>query len=45
MDIMTVRCKHCGAENRKTQEAYSVKCTSCGGVTVYYVKPRKAPSR
>lgn len=39
MAMMTVICKHCGAENQKDEAQYVVKCTECGKETCYLVQP------
>lgn len=39
MAMMTVICKHCGAENQKEEGQYVVKCTKCGKETTYMVRP------
>lgn len=39
MGVMTVKCKHCGAENTKEADQYVVKCPNCGKETTYFIQP------
>lgn len=37
---MKVKCRDCGAINEKERNDYSVKCPTCGTVTLYWVHPK-----